>query len=133
MGVDVGDGKIPQVDAIDRDATLVGIVEPGEELDDGGLASTVLAHQRQRLAGLEGKAQVADGPAIGIGIAEADIFEGNALADRRRKRLGTGRRQDGRLDLEEAEQVIQIHRLAGNAGEAEQDLLEQPVEAQKRS
>ena len=105
------------------DAALVGIVEPGQQLDDGGLAGAVLADQRQRLAGLQREVQVAHRPALGVGIAEADILEDDALADRLRERLRVGRQRDGRLDVEEGEQVVEIERLAGDLGEADQDLL----------
>ncbi len=84
---EVLDGDVPEVGAVDQDAAFVGIVEAGQELDDGGLAGAVLADQRQRLAGLQREIQAAHRPALGIGIAEADILEDDALADRLRERL----------------------------------------------
>ena len=133
MGMDIAHGKILEIDAVHRDAALVGVIEPGQQLDDGGLARAILAHQSQRLAGLEGKVQMAQRPGVGIGIAEANILKHHAGLDRLGKRLGLGRRNDGWLDLEEGEQVIKIHRLPGNLGKAQQQLLEQAIEPQKRA
>ena len=86
MGAQILDGEVPEVDAVDQDAALVGIVEPGQQLDDGGLAGAVLADQRQRLAGLQREVQAAHRPALGVGIAEADILEDDALS-----RIGCGK------------------------------------------
>src|SRR3546814_12526457 len=38
-----------QVAAVEQDAAAVGRVQPGQPLDQGGLAGAVLADQRQRL------------------------------------------------------------------------------------
>ncbi len=133
MGMQVGDAQLLEVDPVDGDASLVRIVEPGQQLDDGGLACAILANQRQGLASLEGEIEMADRPGLRVGIAEAHILEDDALPDWCGEGLGIGRRENGRLDLEEAEQVIEIHRLAGDLGEAEQDFLEQAVEAQERA
>jgi hypothetical protein len=48
--------------------------------------------------------EVAYGPAVGAGVAEADIVERETLADRRRERARLRRRIDLGLDLEEGEQ-----------------------------
>ena len=48
---------VAQVVAVEQDAALVGVVEPGQELHQGGLAGAVLAHQRHHLAGLEREAR----------------------------------------------------------------------------
>ena len=44
-----------------QDLALVGVVEAGEQLDDGGLARAVLAHQGHRLVGRDREADVAQG------------------------------------------------------------------------
>ena len=42
-----------QVDTIEQNLAFGRIVEPGDELDDGGLSLAVLADQAQRAAGAE--------------------------------------------------------------------------------
>ena len=87
----------------------------------------------KRLAGVDGEVEIAHGPALGAGIAEADILEDDALPERHRERLRAWRLDDGRLDVEEGEQVVEIERLAGDLGEADQDLLEEAVELAERA
>ena len=87
---------VAQVAAIEQDAAFVGVVEPGQQLDERGLARAVLAHQRQRFARLQGEAQVPHRPALGARIAEADILEDEALPDRHGHGRGVGGRQDFR-------------------------------------
>ena len=110
---------LAQVVAVEQDAALVGVVEPREQLDERGLAGAVLADERQHLAGVQRERQVAHRPALGAGIAEADVLEGEAFADRRRERPRIRRRHDLRLDLEEREQVVEIERLSGDLREAD--------------
>ena len=45
-----GEVVLAEVVAVEQDAALVGVVEPRQQLDQGGLAGAVLAHQRQHLA-----------------------------------------------------------------------------------
>jgi hypothetical protein len=39
---------LPRVDAVDRDPPRLGAIEPGQQLDERGLADTVLADHRDR-------------------------------------------------------------------------------------
>ena len=124
---------VAQVAAVEQDAAFVGIVEPREQLDERGLAGAVLADQRQHLAGLQREVEVAHRPALGAGIAEADVLEHEALADRLRERQRVRRRHDLRLDLEEREQVVEVERLAGDLREADQQAFEQVAQPAERA
>ena len=68
-----------QVVAVEQDAAFVRIVEAREQLDQRRLAGAVLADQREHFAGVQREAQVAHRPALGAGIAEADVLEDEAL------------------------------------------------------
>ena len=48
--------------AIDEDLALVGLVQAGHDLDEGGLAGAVLAHQGMHLAGAHVEADVGHAP-----------------------------------------------------------------------
>ena len=74
-----------QVVAIEQDAAFVRIVEPGQKLHQRGLAGAVLADQREHLAGAQREAEMAHRPSLGAGIAEPDVFEHEARADRLRE------------------------------------------------
>ena len=69
-----------QVVAVEQDAALVRVVEPREQLDQRGLAGAVLADQREDLAGAQVERQPAHRPALGAGIAKADVLEREALS-----------------------------------------------------
>ena len=122
-----------EVVAVEQDAALVRVVEPGQQLHQRRLAGAVLADQRHHLARLQGEAEMADRPALGAGIDEADILEHEAVADRMRERPRIGRRQDLRPRLEEGEQVVEIERLPRHRREAEQQAFEQGAQAQERA
>ena len=59
---------------VDRDAGGVGGDDAGENLDEGGFAGAVLAHQRVDLAGLDAERRAAERGDTGIGLA--DVAEG---------------------------------------------------------
>ena len=122
-----------QVDAVDRDAPLDGVVEARQELHDRGLAGAVLAHQRHHLAGADPEVEAADRPALRLGVAEADALEADAVADGRGERQGVGGRADRRDDVEEREEVIEVGGLGGELREPEQQALEQPAEPEQRA
>ena len=124
---------VAQIVAVQHHVALVGIVEAREQLDQRGLAGAVLAHQRQHFAGAQREVEVAHRPALGARVAEADVVEGEALADRLRERQRTGARAYLRLDLEEREEVVEIERLPGDVGKADQETLEQRAQAAERS
>ncbi len=51
LGVQIGKIVFAQIDAIEQDLPLGRIVEPRNQLDDGGFALAVFADQRDALAG----------------------------------------------------------------------------------
>ena len=75
-----------QIDAIEQNLAFGRIVEPRDELDDGGLALAVFADERDALAGAEGEVEVAEDAAVGARIGEGDVAEFKAARDR----LGRG-------------------------------------------
>ena len=81
-----------QVGAIEQDPALGRVVEPRQELDERRLAGAVLADQRDLLAGRERKAQIAHCPALGAGIAKADVAGTRSRRGSARERGGLRRR-----------------------------------------
>ncbi len=124
-----GEVVIAQVAAVEQDPALVRVVEPRQELDQRRLAGAVLADQRQHLAGPQLEGEVAHRPALGPRVAEADVFEDEALADRLREGQRIGRRGDLRREVEEREEVVEIERLAGDLREADQQPFEEVAQA----
>ena len=124
---------VAQVVAVEQDAAFVRVVEPGQQLHQGGLAGAVLADQRHHLAGLEREVEMAHRPALGAGIDEADILEDEALADRPGKRPRILGRQDLRPHLEEGEEIVEIERLARRRREARQQPLQKGAQAAERA
>ena len=118
--------------AVEQDAAFDRVIEPGEQLNQGGLARTVFPHQCQSLSRAEFKAKPAHRPVFTARIAEANVFEHKTLAYRHRHLAGVGQRHDLRLHVEKAEQVIQIQRLCRGGGEAGQQSLQQTAQPQER-
>ena len=83
---------------------------------------------------LQREVEMAHRPALGAGIAEADVLEHEAL---RGSAAGTaarfGRRQDLRPHLEEREQVVEVERLPRDLREADQQALQQAAQARGTS
>ncbi|KAG0771304.1 hypothetical protein G6F22_016594 [Rhizopus arrhizus] len=131
IGAQVVQVVVAQVAAIEQDAALVRFVQPRQQLHQRGLAGTVLADQGQHFIGVKLEIQVAHRPLLGIGIAETDVLEHEALTDRLRHAYGALARVDFRLDLEEREQVIQVQRLAGHLREPDQQAFQQLAQAQE--
>ncbi len=122
-----------QVVPVEQDAALVRIVEAREQLDQRGLAGAVLADQREDFSGVQLEGQIAHRPALGAGIAEADVLEREAALDRHRERPRIRRRHDLGLDLEERKQIVEVERLARDLREADQQVLQQIAQAPERA
>lgn len=75
------DGIVAEIDTVEEDDAVVGIVEAGEEFDEGGFAGAVFADKGEALLRVEAEAEVAEGEAAGAGIAEGDVAELKAGAD----------------------------------------------------
>src|SRR3546814_14264488 len=87
------DTLFPYTTLFRSDAAGVGRVQPGQQLDQGGLAGAVLADQRQRLAWTDVQVDVLQRRGVGAGVGEADVLEADAVAgvralDRRALRGG---------------------------------------------
>jgi hypothetical protein len=88
VAVQVFEGILAQVDAVEQDLPLGGIVEPRDELDDGGLALAVLADQGDALSGREVRLKFFRYRSVGARIGERDIAELEAALDGLRARAG---------------------------------------------
>ena len=93
FAMQVLDGVLAQIDAVEQDLAFGGVVEARDQLDHGGLALAVFADQGDALAGLDGEVEVLQHAALGAGIGEGDVAEFEAAAD------GPGRGQGVRLAL----------------------------------
>ena len=67
-------GHIPNVSAGYFDAAAVHVIEPHEQVDEGGLAAARRAHDGDALTGLHVEAQPLDQRAVGQ-VAEGDVFQ----------------------------------------------------------
>ena len=64
-----------EVDAVDLDAPRGRVVEPGQQLDQGGLAGAVLADDGHDGAGGQVEGDVVEHEAVGPGVAERHVVE----------------------------------------------------------
>jgi hypothetical protein len=67
--------EIAQVDAVDEDPSFLRVVKPADELEQRRLAGAVAPNHCQRLARLDGEAQIGERVLLGAGIRERDAFE----------------------------------------------------------
>ena len=63
------------VDAVEQDDPLGGVVQAAQQFDKGGLAAAVFPDDGQPLPHPEPKADVPQRPGVGAGVAEADVAE----------------------------------------------------------
>src|ERR1700744_3474322 len=80
-GGQVGQPEVAQVDAVDRDRAAAGVVQPGHQGPEGGLARAGLADPGQRAARPDIQREAARRGAVGAGVGEADVFEAYVAAD----------------------------------------------------
>lgn len=59
-----------RIQAQDADATTVGLAQPGDHLDRGGLARTVGAENAEHLAHLDPQAHVVHGDLVAVALVE---------------------------------------------------------------
>ena len=79
--------------AVDRDAPVGDVVQPLDQLDEGGLAGTGVADQPDPLAGADGQRQAVIQRRGVAGVAEGDGLEVDAGRRRRPVRAQTGGRR----------------------------------------
>ncbi len=115
--------ELPQVDAVDRDATLDRIVQAAEELDDRGLPGAVRADERHHLARMDDEVDPLEKRPGAPGIAEGDPFEPDALPDGIGHGLGIGGRDDRGLDVHEVLEPRQEEIVLVEAGETPEQAL----------
>ena len=82
VAVEIFEGVVAEVDAVEEDLAFGGIVEARNEFDDGGFALAVFADEGDALAGGEGEVEVFEDGAIGAGVGEGDVAELEAAQDR---------------------------------------------------
>src|SRR5216684_1977869 len=70
---------LAKIDSIEQDLPLSGIVQPGHQLYDGGLALAILANQRQPLRGMQLKINAIENQSGISGIAERDVAKLDSL------------------------------------------------------
>ena len=80
LAVEIFEGVLAEIDAVEEDLALGGIVEPSDEFDDGGLALAVFADERDAFAGREGEVEVLQDGALGARIGEGDVAKLEALS-----------------------------------------------------
>src|SRR5207248_1083213 len=112
-----------QVHSVEQDLTFGGIVEPGNQLDNGGFALAVLADQSDPLTGTKLEVEAIEHQARAAGIAEGNVAELEAAHDRARSRQGIRLGANGWLHVEEGQQVGEEQSLIGNAGQGGENLL----------
>ena len=75
------------IDAIERDSTLVDVIEPHQQIHDGGLAGTSRTDDRHRLARLDTDVHVIDEGLVGQ-VAERHVVEHDLAARFHQSLLG---------------------------------------------
>ena len=90
---------LPQVIAVQQDASFGRVVEAGQQLEQRGFARAVQPDQHQRLSGADSQIDVIQNPAFGAGVGKADVLKDdgvrNAARDTARSFRRAFRRQDG--------------------------------------
>jgi hypothetical protein len=119
---------LPEIDASHPHRSLVGVVEPEQQLHEGALARSVLADQRHQLAMADGQTQSRHrglGPAR---IGEGDVVEFDPVyrsgGDDLRLRRPRHQRFDGQereIVLEEGGVLIHRHEGAGDLAQRSRD------------
>src|SRR6478735_5195878 len=72
--------RIPsrQIAPIEHDAPLAGLVQPGQELDEGGFSGAIFADQGDAVTGSNRQIDVAQGPIFFAWVMKAHVFEDDA-------------------------------------------------------
>ena len=66
---------LADIDAVQENFALLGIVESAEQLDERGLAAAVLPHHCHTLTDVKGKIHMPQGPGLRPGVLEGHIPE----------------------------------------------------------
>lgn len=87
-GAELGEAESTDVDAVEEDAAGGGVEQPGEEVEEGGLAGAGFADDGGGFAGRDGEGDVVEGE--GIAEADGDVFERDFAANRGEGSGGSG-------------------------------------------
>src|SRR5262249_14306407 len=96
---------LSKVDSIEKNAAGCRIVEPSEQLNDGGFATAVFADERYALTRLELEIEVVQNQARGSWIGEAHVTEFVSALNGPGRFDGVGFRFQFRLHSEKLEQI----------------------------
>ncbi len=122
-GGEVGELHVADVDAVDAHRAAGGVVEPGYQRGEGGLAGPGLADQGQRGAGRDIQVDAGQGGPVRAGIGEADAVEPDMAGYHLRDDLD---RVDGVVHLDGQVQVLEDPREQGQRADHGHAGVEQP-------
>src|SRR5258708_196258 len=114
---------LAKIDSIEQDLPLSGIVQPGHQLDDGGLALAIFANQGQPLRGMQLKINAIENQSGISGIAERDVAKLDSLHDGSRRRQCVRLGANGCLHFKEGQQIGEKQRLVTNGRQGGENLL----------
>ena len=77
------DGHAADVDAVDGQAPLIGLVEPQDQIEQRALAGTGGTDNRDALAGIELEAEIVEHRRLAALVLEGDAIEGDVVGDAR--------------------------------------------------
>ena len=67
--------ELPHIDAVEQNPALGGVQQAAQQLDQGGLARAVEAHNGQLFPGADGQIQMAEGVGLRAVVAEGDVLQ----------------------------------------------------------
>src|SRR5258708_9197632 len=114
---------LAKIDSIEQDLSIRGIVQPGHQLDDSGLALAIFANQRQPLRGMQLKINAIENQSGISGVAERDVAKLDSLHDGSRRRQCVRLGANGWLHFKEGQQIGEKQRLVTNGRQCAENLL----------
>ena len=73
-------GDFAEVDSVELDGAVGGVVETGDEVGEGGFAGAAGADEGNAFAGLDGDVDIGEDGGLGL-VAEVDVLEFDFAAD----------------------------------------------------
>ena len=124
---------LPQVHPVEQDASLIRVVQAGQQLHERRLARPVLTHEGDPLARLEREGEVPHRPPVRARVAKSHVLELESPHDRQRHDPRPGPGRNPRLHVEEGEQVRQIQALLEHLRQRQEDALDQVAALAERA
>src|SRR5271170_415020 len=115
ISVQIFNGIFPQVNTVQQYLSFGGVVEARDQLDYGCLTLAVFSYEGDPFAGRKCEIEVFQHGPLCARISEGDIAKLEAILNRLRCGQGPGFGLDGRLDIEERDEVGEKERLIGDA------------------